>query len=205
MHRPLVGTALVVGLGLLTALAVACGPPAREKPPSPPKAEEPGTRVTPPDDKGAGDKRPRRRSEPTLPPSDAAPLTDEALAAASYRQAGGGQTRLATGNGEGTQSVRGDLDGDGDEDAVVILEVAVDGRRALELAAVRNDGGRAQPSNATPLAADAATARVESLAIDGRTIVVAILEPGPADAACCPTVRTTRRFALSSGSLVPGD
>jgi heat shock protein HslJ len=50
-------------------------------------------------------------------------------------------------------------------------------------------------------------AKVRALSIDAGRIVVSMTVHGPNDPLCCPTVNTTRRFAVQDGRLaaIPGD
>jgi len=94
---------------------------------------------------------------------------------------------------------RGDLDGDGRDDAVVFLQTTAGGSGAfLHMAAVldRPDGPRALPAQAI-----GDRAEVEALeVVDGRIVLDAVVS-GPSDALCCPSQRIRRTFAAADGEL----
>jgi hypothetical protein len=94
---------------------------------------------------------------------------------------------------------RGDLDGDGRDDAVVLLQASAGGSGAfLHLAAVLD-----RPEGPRPLPAQAIgdRAEVEALeVVEGRIVLDAVVS-GPSDALCCPTERVRRVFAAGEGAL----
>ena len=95
----------------------------------------------------------------------------------------------------------GDLNSDGVDDAVVILEASGGGSGTFRyLTAVVNEGG--QPRHvASALLGD--RVHIESLAIQAGRIVVQMIGHGhgPDDAACCPTQEQTRVFQLAGDTL----
>jgi len=94
---------------------------------------------------------------------------------------------------------RGDLDGDGRDDAVVFLQTTGGGSGAfLHLAAVldRPEGPRALPAQAI-----GDRAEVEALEVAGGRVVLDAVVSGPADALCCPSQRVRRVFAVADGEL----
>ncbi len=93
----------------------------------------------------------------------------------------------------------GDLDGDGWEDAAVILGESAGGNLVLNNIAVVIE------KNGSPL--HVASRRVgggaiTSLSINKGVIVLEMLEHGPNDANCCPSVRKTVKYRLRGRSLV---
>ena len=94
----------------------------------------------------------------------------------------------------------GDLNGDGADDAAVILTTNSGGSGTFYvLVAVLNQGG-------TPKAAATASlgdrVKVESLVINAGEIVLDMVTHGPQDPMCCPTQKATRRFKLQGDKLV---
>ena len=92
-----------------------------------------------------------------------------------------------------------DLNGDGIDDAVVILEASGGGSGTFRyLAAVFNERG--QPRHvASALLGD--RVHIESLAIQAGRIVVQLIGHGPGDGQCCPTQEQTRAFQLAGDTL----
>jgi heat shock protein HslJ len=94
---------------------------------------------------------------------------------------------------------RGDLDGDGRDDAVVFLQTSAGGSGVfLHLAAVLDgpDGPRALPAQAI-----GDRAEVEALEVVAGRIVLDAVVSGPSDALCCPTQRIRRTFVAADGDL----
>jgi len=93
----------------------------------------------------------------------------------------------------------GDLDGDGGEEAVVLLAGSSGGSGTFSyLAAVGRDGA-AVANLGTALLGD--RVQLRSARTDGRRIVVDLVQAGPDDAACCPGDLVTRTFELSGAGL----
>ena len=93
----------------------------------------------------------------------------------------------------------GDLDKDGKKDAAVILFANTGGSGTfIYMFAVSNNNkalyqvGRVMIGDRT---------QIKSLAIDGGKIVVQVVDFGPNDPKCCPSVQTTRTFQVQSGAL----
>ena len=150
-------------------------------------------------------------------PSPVAPLTEEALRNASY------QSEWPTdGNAELTDGVYrekymegaaseivvamhpmfalGDLDGDGAEDAVVILVASGGGSGSFySLEAVLNQAGN--PHHVAS-AALGDRAQLESLSVASGRITVEMVTHGPNDPMCCPTLEVTQEYELQGGALV---
>ena len=94
----------------------------------------------------------------------------------------------------------GDLDGDGDEDAVVLVTMFIGASSQIpHLVVLSNDAG-------SPAYKAAITLRdntfLESLDILSGVIEAEGVALGPRDAHCCPSVPTTFRFRLVSGELI---
>lgn len=156
----------------------------------------------------AGDAAPLRAARP-------APLSDESLkngVFCSSDVATEGPVRLADGkwsveDGEGrqslelgTQQARGDLDGDGREDAAVILLGSGGGSGVFVTLALVVD------RNGVPLHAASVAlgdrVQVHGVSIEGNEVVVDVTQHAPGDPACCPTQRASRRFRHADGRLV---
>ena len=152
---------------------------------------------------------PSGRPEATsLPPG---PLSAEALRNAEYRGIYEGElVQLTDGRYEGEPFVEGgasrptvtfieplafgDLNGDGVNDAAVLLVENSGGSGSFVfLAAVVNASG--QPKNvATQLLGD--RANVQALRIDGGKVTVEMLTHGPADPMCCPSLEVVDSYTL---------
>jgi len=144
-----------------------------------------------------------------------AALTLEALKNAAYSGVFEEQVRLTDGEYEGERFVEGgasrptltlldvhalgDLDGDGADDAAVVLVQSAGGSGSFRyLAVVLNREG--SPENvATQLIGD--REQVESVAIDGTQITVEALVHGPDDPACCPTQPVTLTYQFFGEQL----
>jgi hypothetical protein len=148
--------------------------------------------------------------------SQAAPLTEESLKNAEYQGIYPDAVKLTEGQYEGQPFVEGgasrptvvftepfalgDLDGDGVEDAAVLLVEDSGGSGSfVYLAAVLNRDG--QPENvATTLLGD--RAQVEELSIDSGQIGVKMLTHGPDDPMCCPSQESQATYTLEGSELV---
>lgn len=154
---------------------------------------------------------------PVVPPE----LSFESLGNATFQGLlEGGPVTLAGGRYEGEPFVAGgaarpvvtllpepaaygDLDGDGQVDAAVVLASDMGGSGTyLYLAVVQSLEG--EPVNtATALLGDRVRAR--SLDIEGDHLNVALLIHGPDDPACCPTLESLQSFGLEGDRLVEVD
>jgi hypothetical protein len=94
----------------------------------------------------------------------------------------------------------GDINGEGQEDAAVLLAENSGGSGTfVYLAAVVNQDG--QPVNvATTLLGD--RVQVESLKIENDQIVVEMVQAGPDDPMCCPSQRAVKTYELQGDQLV---
>ena len=147
----------------------------------------------------------------------ASSLTPEALRNAEYHCefAATGLVRLINGAYQGELSVGssaeltvtlgemiilGDLDGDGTEDAAVLLIVDPGGSGTFYyLAVVVDEDGK--PRNvASALLGD--RVQVKSVSIQSGKIVVNMIAQGPGDPMCCPTLEMTLRYVLQGEKLV---
>jgi len=144
------------------------------------------------------------------------PLTEEMLKNAEYQGIYREPVQLQDGTYEGEPFVEGsasrptvtfvepyaagDLDGDGQDDAVVLLVENSGGSGSfVYLAAVLNREG--VPANvATQLLGD--RAQVQSLAIAGGQVTLKLLTHGPDDAMCCPTQEVEQTYELQGNTLV---
>jgi heat shock protein HslJ len=97
----------------------------------------------------------------------------------------------------------GDLQGEGARAAVVLLSAASGGSGTdVYLAALARRGGAI---------ADASTAlvgnrvQVRDARIEGRRVVLEVVQAGPTDAMCCPGEKATRAFAFEGEALVEVD
>ncbi|MGD9029094.1 MAG: META domain-containing protein [Anaerolineae bacterium] len=145
-------------------------------------------------------------------------LTEQAIRNATYPSEWeeGGEITLIDGRFEGEPFVEGgatrpivtliepvafgDLDGDGVDEAVVILATSPGGSGTfVSLEAMGNDNGTPVHLASYQLGD---RVRAESLAIQDGQIVLEMVTHGPDDPMCCPTqiVRTT--YALEDGALV---
>lgn len=94
----------------------------------------------------------------------------------------------------------GDLNGDGIEDAAVILAENSGGSGVFIYLAAVVDRDGAPVNAATHLLGD--RVEIKSMTIDNRQIVVNMLTQGPDDPFCCPTLEVTVPFGLEGDQLV---
>ncbi len=94
----------------------------------------------------------------------------------------------------------GDLNGDGVDDAAVILIESSGGSGSfLYLAAVLNEGGT--PVNiATQFVGD--REQVQAISIEAGEVTLEMVAHGPGDPMCCPTQEVTKRYRLQGDQLV---
>ena len=94
----------------------------------------------------------------------------------------------------------GDLDGDGNEDAVAFLWSATGGSGTLNYLAVFERNARGVQNTATVLLGDRVQLRAARI-VDGR-IEVDVVQHGPNDAACCPGENATRSWMITGDQLI---
>lgn len=166
---------------LLTVLGSSCTP----RPDQSPGSDESGSLGTPPR------------------------MADSALRNAEYRIAFGSVKRVRLVNGRFDdpenhvsaillQSLPGDLDGDGAEDAVVLIGssgsasgsftrmVPVLNRRRVQTGAATLLGDRIQ---------------LQAISLGDRTVVIEMITQGPRDPMCCPTLHVRQTYRLQGDSL----
>ena len=96
--------------------------------------------------------------------------------------------------------LRGDLDGDGREDAVALLEDESSGSgRFVYVAAVLDVLGTPRPLQPFMIGD---RVQVKDLVLDGSEVIVDFIGPGDSDPACCPGSNLRQVLALSDGALV---
>jgi predicted small lipoprotein YifL len=94
----------------------------------------------------------------------------------------------------------GDLNGDGVDDAAVVLATSGGGSGTfISLEAVLNDQGRPKHV-ATASLGD--RAQIKSVAIESGEITVDMVTHGPEDPMCCPTLEVTQKYKLEGDTLV---
>jgi heat shock protein HslJ len=94
----------------------------------------------------------------------------------------------------------GDLDGDGQEEAAVILVTNPGGSGTFYDLAVARMQGEALTNLATTLLGD--RLQIKNIRIENGEISVEMLTHGPDDGMCCPTQYTINHYALQNGELV---
>lgn len=155
---------------------------------------------------------------PAATSSPVAPLTLDALKNAEYPSEfpAGKRARLIHGRyeeaiqpGAATRLVialhpvyaQGDLNGDGADDAAVVLVASGGGSGTFyQVVAVLNEGGTPRPLGAASLGD---RVKVDKVAISSGEIVIQMVAHGPQDPLCCPSQQTTRSFRLQGDRLVP--
>ena len=96
--------------------------------------------------------------------------------------------------------LNGDLEGDGSDDAVVLLAESAGGSgENIYLAVVAHRDGKLR-NIGTARIGD--RVQIRTVCIAGRDIVVDLVQAGVGDAACCPGELVTRRWQLGAAGLV---
>jgi hypothetical protein len=95
----------------------------------------------------------------------------------------------------------GDVDGDGSQEAVVLLWTQSGGSGTFDYIAVM---GRADDGSVinTATAELGDRVKVQSAEIAGGKIIFDVIQAGPGDAMCCPGQKMRRTFALKGGELL---
>jgi hypothetical protein len=95
----------------------------------------------------------------------------------------------------------GDLNGDGVNDAAVVLAANMGGSGTfVHLAAVVNQNGTPQHVASVSLGD---RVKIEAMAIKAGVIMVDVVTHGPQDPLCCPTQKATKSFRLLADKLAP--
>lgn len=116
------------------------------------------------------------------------------LAGGVYREPAAPNSALEISVQFGEPVAFGDLDGDGLEDAAVVLVSNTGGSGVFfDLFAVLNRNGRPVPAASTLLGD---RIELQALAIENGAILVDMISQGPDDPLCCPTQDVTRRYSL---------
>jgi heat shock protein HslJ len=98
--------------------------------------------------------------------------------------------------------VAGDLNGDGAEEAVVLLTAGTGGTGEVwYLAVVGKPGGQVTNIATTPIGD---RVQVRDAKVDGRRIVLDLVQAGENDAACCPGDLVARNWELAGAALKEG-
>ncbi len=94
----------------------------------------------------------------------------------------------------------GDLNGDGVDDAAVILATSGGGSGTfISLEAVINDQGAPKHFASRSLGD---RAQINSVVIEGGEITVDMVTHGPDDPMCCPSLQATKTFTLQGDTLI---
>lgn len=110
----------------------------------------------------------------------------------------GGASRPAVGLAEGFR-LAGDLDGDGSEEAAVILWTSSGGSGTFDhLAVVGRRNGSLANLGTAPIGD---RVQVRAGRVRAGRIELDVVQAGPGDARCCPTQKATRTWTLGAGGL----
>lgn len=94
----------------------------------------------------------------------------------------------------------GDLNGDGVDDAAVVLATSAGGSGTfISLEAVVNERGTPKHVASAQLGD---RARINSLVIESGTVTVNLVTHGPNDPMCCPTQEASQEYKLQGDALV---
>jgi heat shock protein HslJ len=116
---------------------------------------------------------------------------------ASYSEGGTGTPHVSLVN---NMILTGDLNNDGEQDAVLLLEDDPEGTgRFTELVVVLNVWNDPKPVDAV-IVGD--RSGVKSLAVDGAQVIMDIVTQGPGDTDCCATWNVHLVYALENGQIV---
>lgn len=93
----------------------------------------------------------------------------------------------------------GDFDGDGRDDAAIIIVSGTGGTGVFEdLALVLNEKNKPRVVSGVMLGD---RVDVKGVTVRRGEVLVDLVQQGPKDPMCCPTERVTRRFGMSAGAL----
>jgi hypothetical protein len=98
-----------------------------------------------------------------------------------------------------TEPLLGDLDGDGSEEAVVVLTEQTGGSGIFVYLAVVGQSDAGLENLATSLLGDRVA--ISSMRIEDGSLIVNIVTAGPDDPMCCPTLRQEVSWRLESSEL----
>ena len=112
----------------------------------------------------------------------------------------GGAARPRAGLADGFD-VRGDMDGDGSDERVVLLWTSSGGSGTFDYLAVvaRAPDGKAVNTATAPLGD---RVKVHAARIEEGSLVLDVVQAGPNDAMCCPGQKVRRTFALEGSGLM---
>jgi len=96
----------------------------------------------------------------------------------------------------------GDLDGDGSEEAVAMLWQSSGGSGVFSYLAVFAWRNGEIVNTGTASIGD--RVQVRSTQIDGKQIIINVVQQGPDDAACCPSQKATRYWSMTKDKLQEG-
>ena len=184
-------------IALLLATLAACQP-------EPPAAQAPASRPAQP-----------AAATPTAPARTGPPTMEEA-ANTSYQGTDYSPFTLSNGRWRGESVaggasapnaglagklfLSGDMDGDGQEEAVVLLYTSGGGSGTFDYVALlaRDESGRVVNTGTAPLGD---RVRIRDARLEGGTVTLNVVQAGPDDAACCPGQKFERQFALRDGTF----
>ena len=129
------------------------------------------------------------------------PLTLEAGRWEGDAYVAGGASRPRAGLADGIYA-SGDLDGDGREEAAVVLWESGGGSGSYHYVAVLHREGGGIVNVDTVLVED--RPKILALRIQHHEIELELIQHGPGEAACCPTQHALRRWSLVDGKLIEG-
>lgn len=111
----------------------------------------------------------------------------------------GGASRPSVGLAKGF-GLYGDVDGDGEAEAIVLLWTSSGGSGTFDYIAVVDRGadGKAVNTGTAPLGD---RVKVQSAEVVDGQLVFEVVQAGPNDAMCCPGQRVRRTFALKDSGL----
>jgi heat shock protein HslJ len=94
---------------------------------------------------------------------------------------------------------RGDLDGDGTDEAAVVLTTNFGGTGVFHYVAIVDQEGEENRNLATQLIGD--RVQLRDMRIEEGYVVLDLVRAGPGDPSCCPTELVTLQFRLHDGQL----